>query len=121
MCGLGVQYEVLRRGRKRLSAPSEPSSRSGPSDLRLHEKLLRAFTGDVLGVGLVAEMEVLAVFLCDPLHFLVSVRLFSSVEESGGYRQDGYNHKDDNSYDTCEAEEAFKSASRWMKNSLTHH
>ena len=72
------------------------------------EILLWVFRGDVLGFRLVVEMEILAVFLFDSLHFLVPVRLFSPVEESGRYRQDGHNHEDHHRYDPCREEDILK-------------
>ena len=76
-----------------------------PPSLRLHEEVFRVFPGAVLGVGLLVVMEILAVLLLDSFHLLVPVCFFPSVEDSGGYSQDGENHEDDDGYDTCGGED----------------
>lgn len=95
-----MQCEVLRPDRTPSLVCTLQFIRK--SDIRLNEILLWVFTGGVLGVGLVVEREIRAVVLIDSLHFLVSVRLFSPVEESGGYRQAGHDHKDHHRYEACE-------------------
>lgn len=70
---------------------------------RLYKILLRVSLWGVLGLGLAAEGEVRSVFLLDGFHFLVPIRLFSPVEESGGYCQTSHHHKDhhgDDAYGT---------------------
>lgn len=98
-------------GRGDGEAPPTPSPASAPkpsrsAGLRLNEILLWVFTRDVLGVRLVVEREILAVLLFD-FHFLVPIRLFPLVEESGGYRQAGHNHENHHCYDTCNAEDIY--------------
>uniref|UniRef100_A0A8C6KSN6 Uncharacterized protein n=1 Tax=Nothobranchius furzeri TaxID=105023 RepID=A0A8C6KSN6_NOTFU len=97
--------EVLRCGwTLRSAASSEKQQLVGPPGLQLDEELLWVFPGNILGVCLAVVGEILAIFLLDSLHFLGLICFFSSVEESGSYGQGGHNHKDDNSYDTCKAE-----------------
>lgn len=103
-----MQCKVLRRGRTTPpSAPSAPetTSSSGHQGLQLNEVLLLVFTGDVLGVSLVAERKIWALLLLDSLHILIPIRLLSPVEESGRYRQASHNHKDHHRYHTCKVEE----------------
>lgn len=85
--------------------PSAPRARS--SRLRSNKILLWVFSGDTLGVSLVVEREILAVLLFDARHLLVSVRLFSSVEESDGHRQDSHDHKDHHGDDACNEEDSY--------------
>lgn len=49
-------------------------------------------------------MEILALFLFGRLDLTTPIRLFSPVEEPGGYGEDGNDHKDGDRYDTCGAE-----------------
>lgn len=102
--GLRVQHEVLilRCHWALLSLHPHFQQLLSSPGLQLNEKLLGVFGGDVLGVGLVVEREILAVFLFDFFHLLVSIRLFSSVEESGSNCQGSDNHKDGYSYDTSD-------------------
>ena len=93
-----MQREVLRPDRTPPLPPVCTLQFIGTSN----EILLWVFTGGVLRVGLVVEWEIRAVVLIDSLHFLVSVRLFSPVEESGRYRQAGHDHKDHHRYEACE-------------------
>lgn len=62
-------------------------------------------TADVLRVSLVAEGEVLAVFLFDVVHFLVLIRLFLSAVELGGNTQEGQNDKNYHCDDACKTED----------------
>lgn len=100
----GSEDKVLRRERTTCPRLSATTSSTGHQE-GLDEILLWVFARDVLRVRLVVEGEVLAVFLFDALHFLVSVRLFFPVEESGAYRQDGHNDKDHHCNDACKAED----------------
>lgn len=80
----------------------QPPVRTGRQGGRgLDEILLWVFVGDVLRVCRVAEGEVLAVFLFDALHFLVSIRLLFPVEVSAGYRQDHHDDEDHHCDDAC--------------------
>lgn len=80
----------------------QPPVRTGRQGGRgLDEILLWVFVGDVLRVRRVAEGEVLAVFLFDALHFLVSIRLLFPVEVSAGYRQDHHDDEDHHCDDAC--------------------
>lgn len=71
---------------------------------QLDKILLWGFTAGILGVRLAVEGDVLAVFLFDHLHFLVLVRLFSPVEESGCYCHSGHNDENDHGYNTYNGE-----------------
>lgn len=87
--------------------PLEASSSStGHQASGLDEILLRVFTTDILRVHLVVEGEILAVFLFDALHFLVSICLFPPVVESCCYPQDGQNHKDHHCNEACKLEDS---------------
>lgn len=87
--------------------PLEASSGSkGRQAAGLNEILLWMFTADVLRVSLVAEGEVLAVFLFDVVRFLVLIRLFLSAVELGGNTQDGQNDKDHHCDDACNTEDS---------------
>lgn len=94
----GCKRRVLRCGRHLLRR----------SRLQLNEIALWVFGRGILGVRLVVEREILAVFLFHLLHFLVSIRLFPPVHESGCYSRAGHDHKDDHGYDTCKAEDGIR-------------
>lgn len=82
--------------------PLEASSGSnGRQAAELDKILLWMFTANVLRVSLVAEGEVLAVFLFDVIHVLVLIRLFPPAVELGGNTQDGQNDKDHDCDDAC--------------------
>lgn len=98
----GSEPEVLRPDRK--SSASTFCSETPPltkSERRLYKILLRVFLGGVLGLGLAAEGEIRPVFLFDPLHFLVPVRLFPPVEEPASYRQARHRQEDRHGDDAC--------------------
>lgn len=104
MLWLSVQSEVLRDDGQSGLHPSKNHHLTRHSGFLLNDILLWVFTGDALGISLVAKRKILAVFLPDFLHLLVSICLFSPVEESGRYRKSSHNHKDHNSDDTCRAD-----------------
>lgn len=60
----------------------------------LYKILLGVSLRGVLGLGLAAEGEVWPVFLFDAFHFLVPIRFFFPVEESGRYRKARQHHED---------------------------
>lgn len=91
----------------------QPPVRTGRQGGRgLDEILLWVFVGDVLRVRRVAEGEVLAVFLFDALHFLVSIRLLFPVEVSAGYRQDHHDDEDHHCDDACKVQKIHLSSLR---------
>lgn len=90
--------------------PLEASSGSrGRQAAVLNKILLWVFTADVLRVSLVAEGEVLALFLFDVVHVLVLIRLFPSAVDLGGNPQDGQNDKDHDCDDACKTEDRVRS------------
>ena len=98
-----------------LSTPSALKHQQyiSSSGLLLDEILLWVFRGEILRVGLVVERKIWTVLLFDSLPFLVSMCVLPPVEKPGKYSQAGQNHKDDNSYDSCNTKVRYHTSVLW--------